>query len=89
MLTLALSASAATPKASDAGRFIKIIGKQDVPSEVAEDDIYYISKTSIVRFDTSKQRVEIWLTTGTVAFAFESKEDARAFLAQIAEFCTK
>ena len=89
LCTLSLAIFAASPKAADAGRFIKIVGKQDIPSETAEDDVCFIAKTAIIRFGSTNQRVNIWLATGSVAFAFDSKEEARAFLAQIADFCSK
>jgi hypothetical protein len=89
ILAFSLNAFADSPVATDMGRFIKVIGKQAVASEVQDDDIVYFSKGAIVRIETSKQTVNITLTNGNLAFAFESKEAARGFLAQIAAFCAK
>jgi hypothetical protein len=89
MLALSLSAFAGNPTATDMGRFIKFVGKQAVNSAVEDDDIAYIRKSAIIRYESSKQQVNITLTAGNMAFAFETKEAARAFVAQIAEYCAK
>jgi len=89
ILALSLSAFAADPTATDMGRFIKFAGKQAVTSPVEDDDIAYVRKSAIISFESTKQLVNITLTTGYLAFAFETKEAARAFLAQMAAFCVK
>ena len=87
LLALSLSAWAGDPTATDTGRFIKFMGKQAVPSAVEEDDIAYVRKSAIIRFESTKQLVNITLTTGSLTFAFETKAAAVAFLAQLAAFC--
>ena len=87
LLTLSLSALAGDPTATDVGRFIKFVGKQAVTSPVEDDDIAYVRKSAILRFESAKQLVTITLTTGYLAFAFETKATADAFLAQIGAFC--
>jgi len=89
LLALSLSAFAANPTATDMGRFIKFTGKQAVSSAVEEDDIAYIRKSAIIRYECSKQQVNITLTNGNMAFAFETREAAKAFLAQITDYCAK
>ena len=89
ILTLSLNAFAANPTITDAGQFIKFVGKQAVTSEVEDDDIIYVSKNAITLIQSSKRNVNITLINGSLSFAFETKEQARAFLAQVAEFCAK
>ena len=88
-LALSLSAFASDPTATDMGRFIKFTGKQAVTSPVEEDDVACIRKSAIIRFESTKQLVTITLTSGYVAYAFETKAAATAFLAQIAALCVK
>ena len=87
LLTFSLSAFAGNSTATDMGRFIKFMGKQAVTSPVEDDDIAYVRKSAIIRFESTKQLVNITLTTGYLAFAFETKAAADAFLSQIGAFC--
>jgi hypothetical protein len=89
ILTLSLNAFAANPTITDAGQFIKFVGKQAVTSEVEDDDIIYVSKNAITLFQSTKRNVNITLSNGSLSFAFETKEQATAFLAQIVAFCKK
>lgn len=88
-MALSLTAFAANPIATDMGRFIKVVGKQAVSSAVEDQDIAFIRKSAIIRFECSKQQVNIALTSGNISYAFETREATKAFLEQIVTFCAK